>query len=94
MLVFCDGVPYKYLSEQTQGNKQMALSKMNVEWKYVKTYATEAALNKKIEQEKNLYPEHNDRFTVIRTPEGRWTALVMIDRSRGGYLGRYDFMKV
>lgn len=72
----------------------MALRNMNVDFKYAKTYATEAALMKRIEQDKDLYPDHNDRFMVVRTPEGRWTAIVVLDLSTGGYLGRYDFVKV
>lgn len=76
------------------GENLMSLRQINTEWKYVKTYATEAALMKKIEQEKDLYPEHADRFLVVRTPEGRWTAIVQLDMSKGGYLGRYDFLKV
>jgi len=72
----------------------MALRKINNEWKYVKTYATEAALLKKIEAEASFYPEHDDRFVVVRTPEGRWTAIVSLDLSKGGYLGRYDFLKI
>lgn len=72
----------------------MTLRQINTEWKYVKTYATEKALMAKIEAEKNLYPEHNDRFIVVRTPEGRWTAIVQLDMSQGGYLGRYDFLKM
>jgi hypothetical protein len=63
-------------------------------WKHIKTYATEAALMKRIEQDKNLYPGYDDRFIVVLTPEGRWTAVVMLDRSKGGYLGRYEFLKV
>lgn len=72
----------------------MALHQISLEWKYVKSYATEAALMKKIEQEKSLYPEYNDRFVVVKTPEGRWTAIVQLDRSVGGYIGRYDFLKL
>lgn len=72
----------------------MSLKQNNVEWKYIKSYATEAALMKKIEAEKETYPEHNDRFIVVRTPEGRWTAIVQLDLSKGGYIGRYDFLKV
>lgn len=72
----------------------MALTQTNIEWKHVKTYATEAALMKRIAQDKEMYPEHNDRFIVVRTPEGRWTALVMLDLSVGGYVGRYEFVKV
>jgi hypothetical protein len=30
----------------------------------------------------------------VRTPEGRWTAVVQLDMSKGGYLGRYPFVKV
>jgi len=70
------------------------LHQMNIEWKHVKSYATEAALMKKIEADKGQWPEHNDRFIVVRTPEGRWTAVVVIDKSTGGYVGRYDFLKV
>ena len=72
----------------------MALRQINTEWKYVKTYATEAALMKKIVECSAQYPEHDDRFLVVRTPEGRWTAVVVLDKSKGGYIGRYDFMKV
>lgn len=72
----------------------MALTQTNIEWKHVKTYATEAALMKRIAQDKEMYPEHNDRFIVVRTPEGRWTAIVMLDLSVGGYVGCYEFVKV
>lgn len=72
----------------------MALHRINTEWKYVKTFATEAALLRRIEQDKALYPEHNDRFVVVRTPEGRWTAIVQLDMSKGGYIGRYEFLKL
>lgn len=67
---------------------------INPDWKHVKTYATEAALRRRIEQDKALYPEHDDRFIVVRTPEGRWTAIVSLDMSRGGYIGRYEFLKI
>lgn len=59
-----------------------------------KNYATEAALRKRIDQDKAMYPEHDDRFIVVRTPNGRWTAIVVLDMSKGGYIGRYDFLKV
>lgn len=72
----------------------MALRNVSPEWKHVKTYATEANLLKRIEEDKALYPEHDDRFMVVRTPEGRWTAIVILDKSKGGYIGRYEFMKV
>lgn len=72
----------------------MALHQANVDWKYIKSFATEANLMKRIEQDKALYPDYNDRFMVVRTPEGRWTAIVILDKSKGGYFGRYDFMKV
>lgn len=72
----------------------MALRQITPDWKYTKTYATEAALMKRIEQDKALYPEYDDRFIVVRTPEGRWTAVVILDKTTGGYLGRYEFMKV
>jgi hypothetical protein len=72
----------------------MTLRIHTVEWKHIKTYATEASLMKRIEQDREMYPEHDDRFMVVRTPEGRWTAIVQLDRSNGGYIGRYDFLKV
>jgi hypothetical protein len=62
--------------------------------RYIKSYATEAALMKRIDQDKGLYPEHDDRFIVVRTPKGRWTAIVMLDRNTGGYVGRYEFLKI
>lgn len=70
------------------------LKEICADFRYAKTYATEAALRKRIEQDKNLYPEHNDRFIVVRTPEGRWTAIVVLDMTVGGYVGRYEFLKV
>jgi hypothetical protein len=70
------------------------LTQNHVTWKYVKTYATEAALMKKIAEVKDTFPEHDDRFIVMRTPDGRWTAVVILDMTKGGYLGRYDFLKV
>lgn len=70
------------------------LRQMNVEWKHIMTFATEENLMKRIEQDKSMYPEHDDRFMVVRTPEGRWTAVVILDKSTGGYVGRYEFLKV
>ena len=72
----------------------MALRQINMDWKHVSTFATEANLMKRIEADKELYPEHNDRFLVVRTPEGRWTAVVQLDMSKGGYIGRYAFVKI
>lgn len=72
----------------------MALRELNIEWKHVKSYATRERLMKKIEEDAALYPEHNDRFVVVQTPEGRWTAIVQLDMSKGGYIGRYDFLKL
>jgi hypothetical protein len=72
----------------------MALREMKTEWKNVKSYATEKALRKRIDEDKKLYPEYDDRFMVVRTPEGRWTAIVRLDTSKGGYLFRYPFMLV
>lgn len=73
----------------------MALREIKVEWTpHIKSYATEATLRNRIEQDKTMWPEHDDRFIVVRTPEGRWTAVVVLDRSVGGYVGRYDFLKV
>lgn len=72
----------------------MALRNVSPEWKHVKTFATEANLMKRINEDKALYPEHDDRFMIVRTPEGRWTAIVILDMSKGGYIGRYEFMQV
>jgi hypothetical protein len=70
------------------------LRALTVEWKHVKSYATEAALAKRLNEDKGLYPDNDDRYIVCRTPEGRWTAIVVIDRATGGYAGRYEFLKV
>lgn len=72
----------------------MALRTLTIEWNHIKSYATEGMLMKKLEAEAALYPEHNDRCVVVRTPEGRWTAIVSLDMSKGGYIGRYDFLKI
>lgn len=72
----------------------MALRQITIEWKHIKSYATEVALMKRIEQDKTMYPDYNDRFIVVRTPEGRWTAIVQLDMSKGGYIGRYEFLKM
>lgn len=72
----------------------MSLRQISPEWKHVSTYATEANLQKRIAEERDLYPDHDDRFLVVRTPEGRWTAVVVLDRASGGYIGRYSFLKV
>jgi hypothetical protein len=62
---------------------------------YVKSYATEANLRKRLKEDTDLYPEYNDRVIVVRTPAGRWTAIVKLDRSVGGYTGRYEgFLKI
>lgn len=70
------------------------LRKIETEWKYCKTYASEKALLKRLDEDKDLYPDNNDRYMIVRTPEGRWTAIVILDKSTGGYDGRYGFMKV
>jgi hypothetical protein len=70
------------------------LRQINIDLDSLKTYATEENLMKRIEQDKELYPDHNDRFIVVRTPKGRWTAIVSLDMSKGGYLGRYEFLKI
>lgn len=73
----------------------MTLRHLNIDWKYIKSYATEANLLKRIEQDRDMYPGHDDRVIVIRTPDGRWTAIVQLDRNSGGYVGRYEgFLKV
>lgn len=74
----------------------MALRQIQVDLdsKYVLSYATEANLMKRINEDKEMYPDCDDRFIVVRTPRGRWTALVMLDRNVGGYVGRYGFVKI
>lgn len=72
----------------------MALRQLNIDWKHVKSYATEERLMKRIAEDKAMYPEYDDMFIVARTPEGRWTAIVKLDTSKGGYIGRYEFLKV
>lgn len=70
------------------------LREVNVDWRHVKSYATEANLRKRLGEDMEMYPDYKDRFIVMRTPEGRWTAIVMLDREVGGYVGRYEFLKV
>lgn len=74
----------------------MALRQINIDLDspHVKSYATEANLMKRIAEDKEMYPEYDDRFIVVRTPKGRWTALVILDKRVGGYVGRYEFVKV
>jgi V8-like Glu-specific endopeptidase len=67
---------------------------VDLDSKHIKSYATQAALLKRIDQDKDLYPEHDDRFLVVQTPKGRWTAIVQLDMSKGGYVGRYPFIKI
>jgi hypothetical protein len=91
---FTDIFGYTSIINSTEGTTPMALFQIKMDWKHVKSYATEAALMKKIEQDKATYADYDDRFLVVRTPEGRWTAVVILDKSQGGYIGRYDFVKV
>ena len=72
----------------------MALREITVDWKYIKSYASRAALQKKLDDVRNHYPEHDDRYIVVQNPDGRWTAIVVLDKSTGGFIGRYDFLKV
>ena len=73
----------------------MALRELTVEWNpHILSYATEAHLRKRIDKDKAMYPEHDDRFIVVRTPEGRWSAIVILDKRTGGFIGRYGFLKV
>lgn len=61
---------------------------------HIKSYATEANLLAAIEKIKTDWAENDDRFIVVRTPLGRWTAIVVLDKTTGGYMGRYPFLKV
>jgi|5B_taG_2_1085324.scaffolds.fasta_scaffold247231_1 hypothetical protein len=64
-------------------------SNLDLDNKYIRSYATEARLLKRIEEVQDDYPEYDDRCHIVRTPSGRWTALVQLDRNVGGYAGRY-----
>jgi hypothetical protein len=69
--------------------------KMDLDGLYITTYKTEENLMKRIEVMRDMHPEYNDRFMVVRTPKGRWTAIVQLDKSAGGYVGRYGgFMTI
>ena len=63
---------------------------LDLDEKYVRSYATEARLRKRIAEIESAYPENDDRCFIVRTPSGRWTALVQLDRNVGGYVGRYE----
>lgn len=65
-----------------------------IEWKHVKTFATEENLSKFIAKHaiEAIGDAYNDRLTIMRTPEGRWTAIVQLDTSKGGYVGRWPFV--
>ena len=70
----------------------MALHELNNDFldsKHINTYATEENLRRRIAQDRELYPDYFDRFLVVRTPKGRWTALVQLDTSKGGSMTRY-----
>jgi hypothetical protein len=72
----------------------MALFPLIIDWKYVKSYKTEKALLKRIEEDKELYPDNYDRYIIVKTPDDRWTAIVILDKASGGYVGRYEFLKL
>ena len=62
---------------------------------YIKSYKTEANLRKRLAQDADMYPGYDDRMIIVRTPKGRWTALIRLDNAEGGYTGRYEgFMKI
>jgi len=73
----------------------MSLRQINTNWTYISSYVNEANLVKALTKIADHYPEHDDRYIIVRTPEGRWTAIIKLDMSKGGYIGRYDgFMKM
>lgn len=74
----------------------MSLMQINLDLDspHVKSYKTRANLLAAIEKIPDYGREYNDRFIVVRTPEGRWTAIVVIDKSVGGDMTRYPFIKV
>lgn len=65
--------------------------KIDIAWKSVKTYKAEATCIAAVEKVCiNL-----DRYFTVQNPaDGRWTAVVVIDKSVGGYMGRPGFMIV
>jgi hypothetical protein len=70
------------------------LRELDISWDHIKSYASEARLDRRLNEDKDMYPDNNDRYIKCRTPEGRWTAIVLLDRTTGGYAGRYEFLKV
>lgn len=72
----------------------MSIRTLNIEWAAIKSYATEKALMKRLNEEATQYPGYNDRAVVVRNPEGRWTAIISLDMTQGGYVGRYSFLKI
>lgn len=65
---------------------------MTTEWKHLKSFANEKNLMKFIDENKDN--GYDDRLFVVRTPEGRWTAIVKLDTSKGGYLARWPFLSM
>lgn len=75
----------------------MTLRQITIDFdsKHIKTYKTEQNLMKRLHEDRDMYPEHNDRVMVVCTPQGRWTAVVILDKQTGGYAGRYEgFVKI
>ena len=74
----------------------MSLMQINLDLDspHVKSYKTRANLLAAIDKLPDYGREYNDRFIVVCTPKGRWTAIVILDKSVGGYVGRYPFIKV
>lgn len=70
----------------------MALREINIDLddRSIKTYASEGNLRRRLEECATMYEDCDDRAVVVRTPAGRWTAIVYLDRSAGGYVGRYS----
>lgn len=61
-------------------------SQIAVEWKYIRSYGTEANLMRELN--KRGYDEVGmPRYVVTRTPDGRWTAIFLVTewlRKNGG----------
>ena len=67
-----------------------------VEWKYVRTYGTEANLMKELKKRGYDDPDM-PRYIVTRTPEGRWTAIFLVTewlRKNGGMSPIQDFLVI
>ena len=55
-----------------------------------KSYATKERVIKRVNELLEANSEYADRAFICRNDEGRWTAVISLDMSKGGYLCRYS----